>query len=150
MSKFLDSSLHDTKENFFTAPSLAATLLFLGLGYACPLLLFPVAHPQHGPTSPEILNLYFLIAWMGIAHFIYAYHGQARTLLHSTIKRTGGVFVGCCIVGAVFLGISRHCLGLKVFDSLVWAYFIPHFIKAEIHFSQWNQAQPRKIGWVVY
>jgi len=47
-------------------------LLLLGLGYALPVP--PVWAP--GWRSPEIANLFCLTAWMGQAHFVYAFRGQ--------------------------------------------------------------------------
>lgn len=63
------------------------TFIFAGIGYSLPLQLFAENYPLNGPVSPEVLNLNFLVAWMGLAHFVFAYYGQAKTL-----GRTGGQF----------------------------------------------------------
>jgi hypothetical protein len=134
--------------NFPGAPALALTFLFAGAGYACPFLLFPQNHPLNGPTSPEVLNLYFLVAWMGLAHFIFAYSGQTKTLLRSKINLPGKFVIGL-ILGGGLLILLRQWIGLQIFSLLVWIYFIPHFVKAELHFSR--TFEPRKAdGWVLY
>jgi hypothetical protein len=134
--------------NFPGAPALALTFLFAGAGYACPFLLFPQNHPLNGPTSPEVLNLYFLVAWMGLAHFIFAYSGQTKTLLRSKINLPGK-FVAGLILGGGLLILLRQWIGLQIFSLLVWIYFIPHFVKAELHFSR--TFEPRKPdGWILY
>jgi hypothetical protein len=140
-----------TTENvrhFPGAPALALTFLIAGAGYACPFLLFPQNHPLNGPTSPEVLNLYFLVAWTGLAHFIFAYSGQTRTLLRPKINLPGKFVIGL-ILGGGFLIFLRQWIGLQIFSLLVWIYFIPHFVKAELHFSR--TFEPRKSdGWVLY
>lgn len=63
------------------APALALTFVTVGAAYAFPFLLFTQGHPLNGPISPEILNLNLLVAWMGLAHFVFAYSGQAKSFL---------------------------------------------------------------------
>jgi hypothetical protein len=138
----------ESVRQFPGAPALALTFLFAGAGYACPFLLFPQNHPLNGPTSPEVLNLYFLVAWTGLAHFIFAYSGQTKTLLRSKINLPGKFVIGL-ILGGGFLILLRQWIGLQIFSLLVWIYFIPHFVKAELHFSR--TFEPRKSdGWVLY
>jgi len=117
----------------FSAQSLALTFLFAGLAYGLPLLLFPANHPMNGPISSEILNLYTLTAWMGLAHFAFAYHGQGIAL-----QRKGKKYLPYLIalfIGGISLYLFRSWFNVQLFSLLVWIYFIPHFIKAELHFS---------------
>src|SRR5665213_814362 len=118
---------------FSGAPSLAFSFLVVGIAYALPILLFPRDYPMNGPVSPEILNLNLLVAWMGLAHFIFAYSGQARSLRAGN-REAVVLFVVSVLVGGLFLGIFRHFAGTRLFDSVVWVYFLPHIIKAELHF----------------
>jgi hypothetical protein len=127
-------------EPFPGAPAMALTFLFAGLGYASPLFFFSDQHPLNGPISPEILNLNLLVAWMGLAHFVFAYSAQARTLARST-PRTRWIFLGSIALGAAFLAGTRAALGAWVFDLLVWIYFIPHFIKAELWFITHSRSE---------
>lgn len=117
------------------APSLALAFLLCGLGYALPFNLFPADYPPHGPTSPEVLNLRLLVAWMGLAHFGYAYHGQARSLWRRRASGPGGrLLLGVLLGAGALLGL-RTLTGLRAFDALVWIYFMPHLWKAERHFA---------------
>jgi hypothetical protein len=142
------SEQSENVRQFHGAPALALTFLFVGVGYACPFLLFPQNHPLNGPTSPEILNLYFLFAWMSLAHFIFAYSAQAKTLSRSKINLTGKYVAGL-IFGGGLLILLRQSIGVQIFSLLVWIYFIPHFVKAELHFSR--TFEPRKSdGWILY
>ena len=123
------------------APSLAFTFLTVGAAYALPFLLFTETHPLNGPTSPEILNLNLLVAWMGLAHFVFAYQGQAKTLRSRAHVRLTALFVASLLAGAVALAALRWLAGARIFDALVWVYFIPHFIKAELHFGRATRSQ---------
>lgn len=131
------------------APSLALTFIFAGIGYALPNQFFPDDYPLNGPSSPEILNLYFLVAWMGLSHFVFAYAGQAKTL-----RRDGGtmplLFVVSLLIGGMVLALVRAKAGSRIFDAVVWVYFIPHFIKAELHFIKQCEPELRPSGWVLY
>jgi hypothetical protein len=138
----------ESARQFHGAPALALTFLFVGVGYACPFLLFPQNYPLNGPTSPEILNLYFLVAWMSLAHFIFAYSAQGKTLSRSKMGLTGKYVTGL-ILGGGLLILLRQSIGVQIFSLLVWIYFIPHFVKAELHFSR--TFAPRKSdGWILY
>lgn len=64
----------------YSAPWLGLTFLLTAIGYSLPFLLYPLAHHLNGSMSAEILNMYFLVGWMGLAHFGYAYFGQARAI----------------------------------------------------------------------
>jgi hypothetical protein len=131
------------------APSLALTFIFAGIGYAFPLQLFAENYPLNGPVSPEILNLNFLVVWMGLAHFVFAYSGQAKTL-----RRSGGsaslLFGLSLLMGGTILAFFRSRVGLRIFDSVIWVYFIPHFIKAELHFIKNCQPELCPSAWVLY
>jgi hypothetical protein len=131
------------------APSLALTFIFAGVGYAFPIWLFAQDYPLNGPVSPEILNLNFLVAWMGLAHFVFAYSGQAKTL-----RRTGGsaplLFGASLLIGGAVLAFFRMQVSLRIFDSVIWVYFIPHFIKAELHFIKNCQPELCPSAWVLY
>lgn len=118
---------------FSGPPSLAGALLFCGAGYALPFALFPEAYPLNGPTSPEVLNLNLLVAWMGLSHFVFAYAGQARPLRQGPASGLGS-YLACLAGGALGLALARRWLGPMLFDFAVWVYFIPHFVKAELHF----------------
>ncbi|HET7625189.1 MAG TPA: hypothetical protein VFM25_07980 [Verrucomicrobiae bacterium] len=130
------------------APSLALTFLFAGAGYALPFLLFPKNFPLNGPTSPEVLNLYFLVAWMGLAHFIFAYEGQTKFLFR-TKTSSSAKFIIAIILGGGFLVLLWQSVGLQIFSFLIWIYFIPHFVKAELHFSR-TFPQRGADKWVLY
>lgn len=116
-----------------SASSLAGMLLLTALAYALPFSLYPATHPFNGPTSPEILNLNFMVGWMGLAHFIYAYYGQAKAL--SRDHKKIAPYLGLLIVGVSVLLTLRHFLGYMLFSFLMWIYFLPHFVRAEILFT---------------
>ena len=123
--------------------------MFSGIGYAFPIWLFAENYPLNGPVSPEILNLNFLVVWMGLAHFVFAYSGQVKTL-----RRSGGsaslLFGASLLIGGIILTVLRSRSGLRIFDSIIWVYFIPHFIKAELHFIKNCQPEIRPNAWVLY
>lgn len=118
----------------YTGASLAGMLVLVGIAYSLPFALYPSSHQANGPTSPEILNLHFVVAWMGLAHFIYAYRGQAISLLKT--KQKIFPFLSLLAVGAAALVAMRHWLGYMYFSFAMWIYFLPHFVKAELFFSQ--------------
>lgn len=118
----------------YTGASLAGMLVLVGIAYSLPFALYPSSHQANGPTSPEILNLHFVVAWMGLAHFIYAYRGQAISLLKT--KQKIFPFLSLLAVGAAVLVALRHWLGYMYFSFAMWIYFLPHFVKAELFFSQ--------------
>lgn len=122
------------------ASSLAGMLLLTGLAYALPFALYPTTHAFNGPTSPEILNLNFLVGWMGLAHFVYAYYGQAKAL--SRARKKIAPFLALLIVGAAALLTLRHFLGYMMFSFLMWIYFLPHFVRAEILFTNTLNEKP--------
>lgn len=116
-----------------SAPSLAGMLMLTGVAYALPFAIYPATHSFNGPTSPEILNLYFIVAWMGIAHFIYAYYGQGKALAKN--RKMLFPFAALVLAGAGVLIALRHFAGYMIFSFLMWIYFLPHFVKAEVHFT---------------
>ncbi len=117
----------------FTTPSLALMLLLTGFAYSLPVLLFPSNHSLNGSMSSEVLNLYFLVGWMGLAHFIYAYYGQALALKRNPAN-LAPYLIGV-VLGAIVLATMRYFMGFMLFSFLMWIYFLPHFVKAEIHFT---------------
>jgi len=116
-----------------SAPSLALTLLFVGLGYALPMALFPDTYEPLPVYGKGILNLYCLVSWMGLAHFFYAYRGQFLTLQKPGFPWPH--FVIGFILGIVGLLGLRTWVGVSLFNFLMWVYFIPHFIRALVHFK---------------
>ena len=121
------------RDDDHSASSLAGMLLLIGLAYALPFALYPTTHALNGPTSPEILNLNFMVGWMGLAHFIYAYRGQAMAL--SRARKKIAPFLVLLLLGAILLLTLRHFLGYMLFSFLMWVYFLPHFVRAEILFT---------------
>ena len=133
------------------APSLAFTFITVGAAYALPFLLFSQNHPLNGPVSPEILNLNLLVAWMGLAHFVFAYWGQGKSLLSPGIAHGRPLIFLCSLVLAgVLLALSDKLLPAALFDAVIWVYFIPHFIKAEIHFKRASQSEIAARSVVLY
>ena len=121
------------------ALSIGLTFLLMGLGYAIPLTLVPHAPAKMwaGQMAPEILNLYALTAWMGQAHFFYAFRGQANALKKQP-QLAALFFALVALILLVLIGL-RALLGAALFSALAWIYFIGHFAKAERVF----QAGPR-------
>jgi hypothetical protein len=124
------------------------TFLLVGTAYALPFWLFPRLHPMNGTTSPEVLNLYCLVAWMGVTHFIYAYKGQLKASRRSgfaIFKFWGGLFISL-----VLLWGFRSWVSPFYFSFLAWIYFIPHFIKAELLFNGLTQTASNQIPKILY
>jgi hypothetical protein len=48
------------------------------------------------------------------------------------------------------LALFRAQAGLRIFDSVIWVYFIPHFIKAELHFIKNCQPELTPSALVLY
>lgn len=117
----------------YAAVSLALTFLLVGIGYGLPVWLYPNSHTMRGWLGPEILNLYLLTAWLGLAHFVYAYKGHV-TALRAQPRRFAWYLLALVVAGGVLV-LLRQTLGLRLFGALAWVYFIPHFIKAELHFT---------------
>ncbi|MDQ5936808.1 MAG: hypothetical protein QG574_4144 [Cyanobacteriota bacterium erpe_2018_sw_21hr_WHONDRS-SW48-000092_B_bin.40] len=122
------------------APSLAGMLLLVAMAFALPFALYPTTHTYNGPTSHEILNLNFLVGWMGLAHFIYAYYGQAKAL--SWARKKIAPFLVLLIVGAAVLLELRQLLGYMMFSFVMWIYFLPHFVRAELLFTNTLNDKP--------
>jgi hypothetical protein len=128
--------------------SIALSLFFCGLSYALPFRLFPEAHPWNGVQSSEILNLYCIVAWMGLAHFVFAYNGQFRALIK--IPHDFAIYLAFLIAGAAVLFFLRAWLGANLFSTLSWIYFLPHFLKAETHFSSTLNNSNIRDKWKLY
>jgi hypothetical protein len=122
-----------TRQSDYSAPWLGLTFLLTAIGYSLPFLLYPAAHPLNGGMSGEILNLYFLVGWMGLAHFVFAYYGQARAMARQPQRIFP--FLSVLVCGTLLLFLLRHWLGSMYFNFLMWIYFLPHFVRAEIHFT---------------
>lgn len=133
------------------APSLALTFLLLGLAYANPVVLLPDDARGYGTMGGELLNLYAVVAWMGLAHFVYAFGSQYLTLAREgRWKRFVQSLAGTLFIAAVLLTV-RSGMSADWFNFLVWVYFIPHFVRAELHFAEraGRSAVPWA-GWSVY
>ena len=129
------------------AAVLGLTLLLIGLAFALPLRLIPEGEFQmmSGNLSPEVLNVYALTAWMGWAHFIYAFRGQSGAL--NRLRDTGRsrrilTYLSMVALTIVALFGARSWAGPALFGAVVWVYFIDHFIKAEQSFEGKSQPPP--------
>jgi hypothetical protein len=145
----MSGSANNSASKFSGAPALALTFVFAGLGYAFPVLLFPEDYFLNGSISTEILNLNFLVAWMGLAHFVFAYSGQAKTL-HNSEKSKTWLYLSSLFLGAAALILFRKIIGGRFFDFVMWVYFIPHFVKAEVRFFRGLRPELRSSGWILY
>jgi hypothetical protein len=113
------------------ALSIALSFLLIGLGYAFPLPLVPHAPAKMwaGQMAPEILNLYALTAWMGQAHFFFAFRGQAKALAKQ--PKLSVIFYVLIALALLVLVVLRMLIGVGLFSALVWIYFIGHFARSE-------------------
>lgn len=88
--------------------------------------------------SQEVTNVYACVAWAGWAHFLFAYRGQATSLLRFKDgwkwQRMGLSIAALVAIVGVLLGV-RSLIGVTLFGVLVWVYFIDHYLKAEFFFS---------------
>jgi hypothetical protein len=98
--------------------------------------------------SPEILNLYMMVSWMGLAHFFYAYKGQGMSLAKN--KPLIAPFAIALSLAAPALFGLRSWLGFQLFSFIMWVYFIPHFVKAELHFGNVLDQHAPARGWAIY
>ncbi len=112
------------------------TFLLLGIGFAnpWPLVLAPPPGIWEGKISFEVLNLYSLLAFLGLAHFFYAWHGQWRGSKHMSARRRWTYWAMVAVTLAVLVTL-RGWMGVGVFSLLVWTYNISHFIKTEVYFA---------------
>jgi hypothetical protein len=116
--------------------ALGLTFLLIGAGYANPWPLvtkFP-AGMWEGELAPEVLNLYALVAFLGWAHFFYAWQGQWKASGRLTSGRRA-LYWGFVLAALALLVVARSWLGVAVFSLLAWVYNIAHFIKAEVFFA---------------
>jgi hypothetical protein len=81
-----------------------------------------------------VLNLYALVAFLGWAHFFYAWQGQWKASGRLTQSRRV-LYWSMVLVVLALLVATRGLLGVAVFSLLVWVYNIAHFIKAEVFFA---------------
>jgi hypothetical protein len=112
--------------------SFAYSFVLVGLGFALPLNLLPVERVPPG-RALEILNLFSLVAWLGLAHFYFAYHGHGRALAKGVVPTWKYILIFA--VSAVGLAGLWKLLGAPLFSALSWTYFISHMVKAEMFFS---------------
>jgi hypothetical protein len=120
--------------------ALGLTFLLIGVGYSNPWPLvvgFPVGM-WDGQFSPEVLNLYALVAFLGWAHFFYAWQGQWKASGKLTPSRRI-VYWGIVLIALALLVGARSWLGVAVYSLLAWVYNIAHFIKAEVFFARTRQ-----------
>jgi hypothetical protein len=115
------------------ALSLELTLLLMGVGFAIPFPLNGSQHPWVLEFAPAVRNLYGLTAWMGMAHFVYAYRGQGLALLRPGARPLA--FWGVLLLAGIAQFLLRASLGISGFSALAWLYFMQHFVKAEAHLN---------------
>jgi hypothetical protein len=127
------------------APSLALCLLLLGLGYALPFAALPTSNLLNDFRAAEISNLYALVAWMGLAHFVFAFKYQGLSLIRKGLSKRGLFFTLVSIVILAILIVLRNITGMTLFNTLTWVYFIPHFTKAELFFYQRTKGETNKV-----
>lgn len=121
-------------EHQLTAPiCVVGSLLLTSLAYALPIALLPGSHPFGNFVSAEVINLYAIVAWMGLSHFVFAYQGQFGGLRSK--PKSLWFFIAVLAITALGLVSASKTIGSQLFAALVWIYFIPHFIKAERLFS---------------
>ena len=116
--------------------AMGLTFLLLGIGFANPFMLvqeFPRGMWE-GQISRETLNLYALTAFLGWAHFFYAWQGQWRGTNRLPIGRRTGYWLTVALLLAVLVAV-RGLVGVAIFSLVTWVYNIAHFIKAETFFS---------------
>lgn len=142
--------MENAQRQNYCAQSLALAFIFCACGYAFPGRILPASFgsPFIASMSPEVLNLYTLVCWMGLAHFVYAYHGQGNALRRNTALISP--FVLSLVVGSLVLAATRSFLGFALFSLAMWVYFIPHLVKAELHFNRIQEGAEHARGWSIY
>lgn len=119
-----------------SALALALTFLLIGIGYGCP---WPIVrtYPDGiwpGALAQEVLNLYALVSFLGLAHFFYAFRGQKNGLAPLRAKRRAIYILCLAVIVLILIGV-RSWIGVGAFSLLIWVYNISHFMKAESHFG---------------
>lgn len=115
-----------------SAPALALSFLFTGAGFALPFLLFPLPLSASLQRAPEVLNLYCLVAWMGLSHFVFAYRGHAMGARRLSVIPH---YLAVLLVSGAALFALRFSIAPSLFHSAAWIYFIAHLLKSELYFS---------------
>lgn len=117
--------------------AMGLTFLLLGVGFACPWRLVPAPPPGiwEGKISFEVLNLYALTAFLGSAHFFYAWQGQWRGSQKMPAGRRWAYWGMVAVMLAVLVAL-RGWMGVGIFSLVVWVYNISHFVKAEVYFAR--------------
>lgn len=121
--------------------NLSFALLLIGVAFAFPLALAGVNH-EKAYYAFDTLNLYSLTAYLGYAHFIFAFEGQFKALKTNTNKVKLGITI-IFIYGLNF--VLFYYIGYTIFSFLAWIFFIPHFLKAEKIFAQTKSNQQLSI-----
>lgn len=121
--------------------NLSFALLLIGVAFAFPLALTGVNH-EKAYYAFDTLNLYSLTAYLGYAHFIFAFEGQFKALKTNTNKVKLGITI-IFIYGLNF--VLFYYIGYTIFSFLAWIFFIPHFLKAEKIFAQTKSNQQLSI-----
>lgn len=110
----------------------ALTFLFLGVAYALPFTLWSRIDPSLAIKSVGTMNLYTLTAWGGLSHFLYAFRGQWKGLSRTSSWSLGAMgFFSLMLVVLASLAMIRQMTPVRIFDGVVWFYFVPHFLRAE-------------------
>lgn len=112
---------------------LGLTFLVVGLTFAFPHRLVP-AGTYADQFSPEVANVYAFVAWIGWAHFIFAFRGQDISLRRDP-PRSRWTYWSLVVATVAILAGIRAWAGVTLFGAVVWVYFIDHFLKAEQHFE---------------
>jgi hypothetical protein len=130
---------------------LGLTFLVMGLTFALPFQLLPEQQRTYLSShfSQEVANVYAVVAWMGWAHFIFAFRGQGGALarLRDGFRnnRIAG-YIGAVAITVAVLASMRWAIGPAIFGAGVWVYFIDHFLKAEQSFEGKQSLQTSIVG----
>lgn len=117
-----------------SAWSLGLSFLLAGIGFALPLYLFPgLSYATQIGRAPEVMNLFCLVAWMGLSHFSFAYTGHIKACLKQ--KFSLPLYLIILILSLIAFFVLRMQIGIAIFSAIAWIYFISHLIKAELYFS---------------
>lgn len=107
--------------------SLGIAFLFAGAGYALPASL-----AKSGERAPEVMNLFCLVAWMGLAHFSFAYRGHLRAV---TRGRRPLIYPVVFVLSLTLLFTLRPLISAAIFSAVAWVYFISHMVRGEMYFA---------------
>jgi hypothetical protein len=133
--------MQNSTSQYRRAPACAlGSLLLTGVALALPFSLLPPGGGLLRSMGTDLTNLYTVTAWMGLAHFVFAYHSQYKKLkviaagsLRSELFNYA-IYAAILIAVASLLVMFSEALGHAVFAAVVWLYFIIHFMRAELLF----------------